>query len=87
MSTAAVLSFDLRSALVVAVEISQTAWVIAAHVPGLEHVKVRRRIEPHGEALLRAIEQLKRRASITPDHVVVSYEAGSYDGIWVTTVV
>ena len=51
MLTAAVLSLDLKSALVVVVEISQTAWVIAAHIPGLEHVKVRRRIEPHGETL------------------------------------
>ena len=71
-----------RSALVVAVEISQAAWVIAAHVPGLGHVKVKRRIEPHGEALLLAIRQLKRRASIAPEHVVVTYETG-YSGFWV----
>ena len=67
MFTAPVLSFDLRSNLVVAVEISQAAWVIAAHVPGLGHVKTRRRIEPNSEALLDAVEHLKRRASIAPN--------------------
>ncbi len=81
MLTAPVLSFDLGSALVVAVEISRTTWVIAAHVPGLGHVKVRRRIEPRGEALLLAIEQLKRRAAGSTDHVIVTYEAG-YTGFW-----
>ena len=81
MLTAPILSFDLRSTLVIAVEISQVAWVIAAHVPGLSHVKTRRRIEPNGEALLLALEHLKRRASITPEHVVVTYEAG-YSGFW-----
>jgi hypothetical protein len=81
MFIAPVLSFDLRSTLVVAVEISQAAWVIAAHVPGLGHVKTRRRIEPNSEALLDAVEHLKRRASIAPEHVVVTYEAG-YSGFW-----
>ena len=81
MLTTPVLSFDVRSALVIAVEISQSAWVIAAHVPGLGHIKTRRRIEPNSEALLLAIEHLKRRASIAPEHVVVTYEAG-YSGFW-----
>jgi transposase len=76
MATAPVLSSDLRSALVIAVEISRTAWVIAAHVPGLGHVKIKRRIEPRGEALLFAIEQLKRRATAAVAHVIVAYEAG-----------
>lgn len=81
MLTAPVLSFDLRSTLVIAVEISQAAWVIAAHIPGLGHVKTRRRIEPNGEALLHVVKQLKRRACIAPEHVVVTYEAG-YSGFW-----
>jgi transposase len=81
MLTAPVLSFDPSSALVVAVEISQSSWVIAAHVPGLGHVKVRRRIAACGEALLLAVEQLKRRAVPVSDHVIVTYEAG-YTGFW-----
>jgi transposase len=81
MLTAPVLSFNPSSALVVAVEISQSSWVIAAHVPGLGHVKVRRRIAARGEALLLAVEQLKRRAVPASDHVIVTYEAG-YTGFW-----
>jgi hypothetical protein len=76
MLAAPVLSFDPNTTLVIAAEISQAAWVIAAHVPGLGHVKVRRRIEPHGNALLQAIDQLKRRAAAPTAHVIVSYEAG-----------
>jgi transposase len=81
MLAAPVLSSDLSSTLVIAVEISQAAWMIAAHVPGLGHVKVRRRIEPHGEALLQAIGHLKRRAAAPTVRVIVAYEAG-YSGFW-----
>jgi transposase len=81
MVAAPTLSFDLNSTLVVAVEISQSAWVIAAHVPGLEHVKVRRRIEARGEALLLTIEQLKRRVTTPFKHIIITYEAG-YSGFW-----
>ena len=76
MLTAPVPSFDLRSTLVIAVEVSQATWNIAAHVPGLGHVKTRRRIEPNAEDLLLAVDQLRRRASVAPTHVVVTYEAG-----------
>ena len=86
MLTAPTLSFDLSAALVIAVEISRPTWVIAAHVPGLGHVKVRRRIEARGEALLLAIEQLKRRAATGIDHVIVTYEAG-YTGFWLARLV
>jgi transposase len=81
MLTAPMPSFDLRSTLVIAVEVSQAAWNIAAHVPGLGHVKTRRRIEPNAEDLLLAVDQLRRRASVAPTHVVVTYEAG-YSGFW-----
>jgi transposase len=84
MMTAPVLSSNLSAALVVAVEISRTAWVIAAHAPGLGHIKVKQRIEPRGEALLLAIEWLKRRsaaAKTAVDQVIVAYEAG-YSGFW-----
>ena len=49
MMTAPALSSNLNAALVVAVEISRTAWVIAAHAPGLGHIKIKQRIEPRGE--------------------------------------
>jgi transposase len=84
MMTAPVLSSNLDSALVIAVEVARTAWVIAAHVPGLSHTKVKQRIEPRGEALLEALERLKRRAARTKtavERIVVAYEAG-YSGFW-----
>ena len=43
MMTAPALSSNLNAALVVAVEISRTAWVIAAHAPGLGHIKIKPR--------------------------------------------
>ena len=79
MVAAPALSFDLSSTLVIAVEISQSAWVIAAHLSGLEHVKVRRRIKARGEALLLALDQLKRRVPTAFEHVIITYEAG-YSG-------
>ncbi len=84
MMTAPALSSNLNAALVVAVEISRTAWVIAAHAPGLGPIKIKQRIEPRGEALLLAIERLKRRsaaAKAAVDQVIVAYEAG-YSGFW-----
>ena len=75
---------DLRTTLVIAVELSKAAWVIAAHVPGLEGIKVKQRIEPRGEALGEAVERLKWRAAgkgATVARTVVAYEAG-YSGFW-----
>lgn len=84
MMTAPALSSNLNAPLVVAVEISRTAWVIAAHAPGLGHIKIKQRIEPRGEPLLLAIERLKRRSAAVKaavDQVIVAYEAG-YSGFW-----
>src|SRR3712207_3575513 len=66
MMSAPVLSSSLNSALVIAVEVARTAWVIAAHVPGFSHTTVKQRIEPRGDALLEALERLKRRAGDSP---------------------
>ena len=41
MTTAPALLPDLRTRLVVAVEVSKTAWVVAAHVPGLHGTKIK----------------------------------------------
>lgn len=50
MTTAPALLPDLRTTLVVAVEVAKTAWVIAAHVPGLHGAKVKQRLEPRADA-------------------------------------
>lgn len=79
---------DLRTTLVVAVEVSKTAWVIAAHVPGLQGTKVKQRLEPRADALLGAIARLKQRATdkgATVERTVAVYEAG-YSGFWLARV-
>lgn len=84
MRTALTSTPDLRVTLVVAVEVSKTAWVIAAHVPGREGVKTKQRIEPRGEALCETIERLRQRAAgkgASVARTVVVYEAG-YSGFW-----
>ena len=44
---------DLRTTLVVVVEVSKIAWVIGAHVPGSHRVKVKQRLERRTEALIK----------------------------------
>ena len=84
MTTAPALLPDLRTTLVVAVEVSKTAWVIAAHVPGLHGTKVKQRLEPRADALIGAVARLKRRAAdkgAAVDRTVAAYESG-YSGFW-----
>ncbi len=79
---------DLRTTLVVAVEVSKAAWVIAAHVPGLQGVKVKQRLEPRADALIGAIARLKQRAADkggVVERTVAAYESG-YSGFWLARV-
>jgi transposase len=88
MTTAPALLPDLRTTLVVVVEVSKTAWVIGAHVPGLHGVKVKQRLEPRAEALLDAIARLKQRAvdkGGVVERTIVAYESG-YSGFWLARV-
>jgi transposase len=47
---------DYDRTLVLAIELSNKSWVLAAQVPGLPRVKAKRTIEPTAEALLTAIQ-------------------------------
>jgi transposase len=88
MTTALAPLPDLRTTLVVVVEVSKTAWVIAAHVPGLQGVKVKQRLEPRANALIDAIARLKRRAADKEgvvERTAVAYESG-YSGFWLARV-
>lgn len=42
---------DLATTLVVAVEISKSTWLAAAHIPGLSTVKAKQVVDATGEAL------------------------------------
>jgi transposase len=46
----------ITKTLIVAIELSNTSWVLAAQIPGLPGVKAKRSIEPTPEALMAAIE-------------------------------
>ena len=49
--------------LVLAIELSNKSWVLAAQVPGLPQTKAQRTIEPNKNALLAAIDGYRARAA------------------------
>jgi len=75
---------DSDSTLVLAIELSNKSWVLAAQVPGLPRVKAKRTIEAKADALLAAIQGYRERAKATGRHVervIATYEAG-WSGFW-----
>jgi transposase len=75
---------DFDRTLILALEVSEKSWVVAAHVPGLQGSKLRRTLSPTAEALLEAVEFYRARATRAGrnvDRVVLVYEAG-YSGFW-----
>src|SRR6201997_120089 len=75
---------DHERTLVLAIEVSNKSWVLAAQVPGLPHTKAKRTIDPKPEALLAAIAGYRARAAATGrsiERVIAVYEAG-WSGFW-----
>jgi len=75
---------DYDRTLVLAIELSNASWVLAAQVPGLPRVKAKRTIEPTADALLAAIQGYRERAKTAGrrvERVVATYEAG-WSGFW-----
>jgi transposase len=75
---------DYERTLILAIELSNTSWVLAAQIPGLPGVKAKRSIEPTPEALMAAIGSYRVRAEKADrnvDRVVAVYEAG-WSGFW-----
>ena len=75
---------DFDRTLVLALEVSEKSWVVAAQVPGLPGGKPRRTLSPNAEALLEAVGAYRARAARAGgevDRVVLVYEAG-YSGFW-----
>lgn len=75
---------DYDRTLVLAIELSNSSWVLAAQIPGLPRVKAKRTIEPTAEALLAAIEGYRDRARVVGrdvKRVIATYEA-SWSGFW-----
>jgi len=75
---------DYERTLILAIEVSNKSWVLAAQVPGLPHTKAKRTIDPEAEALLAAIAGYRARAVATGcsiERVIAVYEAG-WSGFW-----
>ena len=75
---------DYDRTLILAVEISNRSWVVAARVPGLRQKGAKQQLAPQADALMTAIEGYKRRAAavgMVVDRVIVAYESGG-SGFW-----
>jgi transposase len=75
---------DFDRTLILALEVSEKSWLVAAQVPGLHEGKPRRTLAPTAEALLQAVETYRARAARagrSVERVVLVYEAG-YSGFW-----
>ena len=62
---------DHNNTLVLAIELSNKSWVLAAQVPGLARVKAKQTIEPTFEALLAAF-----RATVSGQNLPAGRRAG-----------
>ena len=77
-------AIDYDHTLVLAIELSNKSWVLAAQVPGLPQTKAQRTIEPNKNALLAAIDGYRARAAAVGyavERVIATYEAG-WSGFW-----
>lgn len=75
---------DYESTLVLAIELSNKSWVLAAQVPGLPRTKAKRTVDPDTEALRAAIAGYRTRAAAAGrsiERMIAVYEAG-WSGFW-----
>lgn len=75
---------DYERTLILAIELSNTSWVLAAQIPGLPGVKSKRSIKLTPEALMAAIDGYRVRAEKAGrnvNRVIAVYEAG-WSGFW-----
>ena len=71
------------STLVAVIEMSQSSWLVAGIVPGLERHPLKK-LEPDQDALLRLLRRWRDeaiKAGCTITRIAVAYEAGR-DGFW-----
>lgn len=77
-------NLDYDRTLILAIDLSNKKWVLAAQVPGMPHTKAGRTIEPTPEALMAAIDGYRARAAAagrTIERAIATYEAG-WSGFW-----
>ncbi len=75
--------FDQARTLLVVVEMSQTSWLVAGMVPGLERRPLKK-LDPEPAALVRLLERWRSEAAKAGrpiDRIALAFEAGR-DGFW-----
>ena len=76
-------AFDPDRTLVAVIEMSQSSWLVAGLVPGVERQPLKK-LEPDAQALLAVLERWQReavRAGYAATRIAVAFEAGR-DGFW-----
>ena len=76
-------TLDEHSTLVAVVEMSQSRWLVAGLVPGIDRRPLKK-LEPDAPALLRLLEGWREEATKAGRpiaRIVLAYEAGR-DGFW-----
>jgi transposase len=76
-------ALDQESTLIVVIEMSQSSWLVAGIVPGIERHPLKK-LDPDEEALLRLLQRWRdeaTKAGHTITRIVLAYEAGR-DGFW-----
>ncbi|MFD1984517.1 hypothetical protein ACFSOZ_18140 [Mesorhizobium newzealandense] len=75
--------FDQNSSVIVVVEMSESSWLAAGQVPGIERLPLKK-LEPDPIALLRLVERWRDEAvkvGNAIERIALAFEAGR-DGFW-----
>ena len=76
-------AFDQDTTLIAVIEMSQSSWLVAGIVPGIERQPLKK-LKPDEEALLRLLRRWAEeavKAGRRISHIAVAFEAGR-DGFW-----
>ena len=73
-------ALEQDSTIIAVIEMSQTKWLVAALVPGVERQPLKK-FDAHEEVLLKLLHRWRREASQAGRNIVVAFEAGR-DGFW-----
>src|SRR5271155_3431900 len=76
-------ALDQNSTIIAVIEMSQSSWLVAGVLPGIEH-QPRKKLEPSPERLLAVLHPWRDevvRGGRTITRIAVAFEAGR-DGFW-----
>ena len=77
-------ALDQDSTLIAVIEMSQSSWLVAGMVPGIERHPAKKKLEPDQTALLRLLHRWRAEAERSGrkiSRIAVAFEAGR-DGVW-----